>query len=435
MNEAFLQYVWQYQLLEGKLVSTEGLPIVVERAGTLNRDAGPDFFDARIKIGDMLWVGNVEIHQRSSEWNAHRHHNDPAYNNVVLHVVFRHDIEVQTAERRVLPTLEVADMLPKVLWDNYETLMRPPAEIAIGCGSRWASYPQMMITSLLDRLAVERIQKKTALVRQLLDETKGNWEQCCYLLVARYFGGKVNAFPFELMARSVDFNFLARWRGSATRMEALLFGQAGLLDEMLYDAYPRELQADYEALRVGAQLKPISAHLWKFFRVRPSSFPTVRISQFAQLLGSTTNLFSKLLDATDVRQIESYFDIEASEYWQTHYRFDEAVPRRHKRVGKTLTDVIIINAWIPLLFEYGSSHANQDLMDRAVALLQQIEAEDNKIVRYWKPLGFVPDSASQSQALIQLYNDYCKPRKCLSCPLGYRYMKETPPFQSTESNG
>lgn len=423
MNEAFLQYVWQHQLLDNRLVTTQGLPVIVEKPGDLNRDAGPDFYNARVTIDQVRWAGTVEVHVKSSDWAAHHHSQDKNYNNVVLHVVYEHDAEVLTEEGRQLPVIELRRFIPEVVWNNYETLINAPAPIDIACAAHLQQMPSFVLHSYLDRLTVERVQRKSETVNRLLQECKGNWEQCCYWLIAHYFGGSLNAFPFELLAKSTDIKLLARWKDNPTRIEALLMGQAGLLDECFQDDYPRQLQLDYETLRKGAKLTPISGYLWKFFRIRPSSFPTLRISQFAQLVSQSSNLFSKLLETTDAKTLICFFDVQTSPYWSTHYKFDTLSSPRTKSVGKSLACNIIINAWVPLLFEYGVQHDSQQYKDQAISILQQIAPEQNYIVKRWSSEGVVPENAAQSQALIQLYNEYCHGRNCLQCSVGYHFLK------------
>lgn len=424
MTEAFLQYIWQHRLLQGDLRTAEGLQVEVERPGQLNRDAGPDFFDARIRIGETLWVGNVEVHVKSSDWNAHNHNLNRAYDNVVLHVVYKNDVPVTLQNGHTLPTLELCQHIPEVLWDNYEALINPPEPLPVSCADRLADIPPFYVDSCLERLLLERMERKCALVRRLLDEGHGSWEHCCYWLMARYFGGKANADPFELLAKSTDMRLLARWRDQPQRVEALLMGQAGLLEGEFDDPYPKQLQADYAALRQGATLTPMESHLWKFFRLRPGSFPTLRISQFAQLVCQSPNLFSHLLDAPDAAALQRYFSLKASDYWRIHYRFGVPSPECDKRVGRTFADTIIINAWVPLLFEYGRCHGDQGCKDRAVGILQQLPPENNRIIRQWNAVVVVAGDAARTQALLQLYNEHCSRRDCLHCGIGYKIITQ-----------
>lgn len=423
MTEAFLQYVWQHQMLCDGLTTTEGQPVVVHRPGDLNRDAGPDFFNARVTIGEVEWAGNIELHLRTSDWKQHRHSADKAYNGIILHVVYEHDCEIRLENGVVPVTLELKSYINPSLVAGYEALMRPSVA-GIPCGERVGEVPEFLKSSFLERLTVERIEAKTATVRRLLDESRGGWEQTCYWLVARYLGGKVNALPFELLAKATDPRLLARWRDNRQRLEALLMGQAGLLEGYFEDDYPRVLQADYEALRSGANLIPIGDYLWKFYCLRPSSFPTVRISQLADLMAQTKNLFATLLEMTDVKEMERLFCRQAAPYWDNHYQFDQATAKStRKHIGRMQADVLIINAWVPLLFLYGTEHGQQRYKDQALGLLMQLPPENNTVIRQWQAVGVRPVNAAESQALIQLSSAYCTGRRCLECRIGYHLLK------------
>ncbi len=423
MNEAFLQYLWQHKLLAKELVTTDGLPVRVLRQGDLNRDAGPDFFNAKLLIDGIEWVGNVEIHVKASDWKAHNHSADKSYNNVILHAVYTADADIVNEAGYKMPTLQMSSFIDAALVEKYDTLVNMPLADSVPCAAKLPLIPSFMVDSFLERLSVERVKQKTDDVQRLLAEAHGGWEQCCYWLMARYFGGKTNAFPFELLAKSTDMRLLARWKNDLERLEAILYGQAGMLDEFFDDEYPRALQADYQALRSGAGLTPISSHLWKFFRIRPSSFPTLRISQFAQLLSQSSGLFFKMLQTDNAEKLLNLFDVKASEYWSTHYRFDKSSQHSVKSAGRSFAYNLLINAWVPLLFEYGNAHGEEQYKERAIDLLHQLPPEDNRIVSIWKSVGITPSDAAQSQALIQLYNNYCCQRQCLNCHFAYQVLK------------
>ena len=426
MTEAFLHYIWQHQMLDRGLTTTDGQPVVVLNAGELNRDAGPDFFNARLRIGDVEWVGNVEIHIHTSDWRAHNHSRDKAYNGIVLHVVYEHDCDIALENGRTPQTLELKRYMHPSLVANYEVLMAPSMEETIPCGRRLNEVPGFIFNSYIERLVLERIEEKSQTVRRLLEESRGGWEQTCYWLIAHYFGGRVNAVPFELMAKATDQRLLSRWKDDPQRIEAVLMGQAGLLEGYFEDEYPRRLQSDYNALRAGTGLKPIDAYLWKFFCLRPSAFPTIRISQFAHLIAESSSLFSTMLSMTDVHDIERLFKQEASAYWHNHYQFDRPTDKSMpKHIGKMQARLLIINAWVPLLFVYGITHGQQHYKDQAISLLSQLPAEDNAIIRRWQSYGITPGNAAESQALIQLNNNYCRSRRCLECRVGYHMLKHT----------
>lgn len=423
MTEAFLQYVWQHRLLEGPLVTTEGLPVVVERPGELNRDAGPDFLDSRLVIGGLHWAGNVEVHTRASDWNQHGHSDDKAYNNVILHVVYIYDADIVLENGKKVQTLDISQSLPQYVWDNYDSLMNPADDTQIPCASRLKDIPDFLYHLSQDRLLVERIERKSGDVERILKESKGGWEQACYWLTAHYFGGKTNAFAFELLAKVTPMRIVAKIKDNPFRVEALYMGQAGLLDGDFNDEYPKKLQREYKYLSAAYQLTPMEGHLWKFFRVRPSSFPTLRISQFSDLMSKSSNLFSKMLDAEDAGTVSKLFVVQASEYWQSHYNFDKETERSSKSLGKSLINTIIINAWIPLLYEYGVAHGAEMYKERAFNLLQQLPPEDNRITRLWESAGIKIGNAAESQSVIQRYTEYCSRKKCLDCQLAFRIMK------------
>ena len=424
MTEAFLQYAWQHQLAGRQLVTTDGRKVSVVRVGDINRDAGPDFFNARIVIDDIEWAGNVEVHIHTSDWNAHRHSQDKTYNNLVLHVVYEHDAEITLENGKCPPTVEIKPYLDPSLLERYDTLMRRVYDESVACADEIPSVPQFVKDSMLDRILVERLEAKTEVVKRMLNESRGDWEQTCYWLMARYFGGRVNALAFELLAKSVDQRLMSRWKDNPRRIEAILMGQAGLLNGYFNDEYPRMLQADYDALRAGAGLNPIEGHMWKFYCLRPSSFPTIRISQFAHLLAESSNLFSTLLEMGDAKKIIALFNQTTDNYWSTHYRFDKPSDKETpKRIGTTQAMSLVINAWVPLLFVYGMTHGQQKYKDQALDLLRQLPAENNNIIRRWRQIGVTPTDAGRSQALLQLNNSYCKNHRCLDCAIGYHIIK------------
>lgn len=436
MTEAFLHYLWKHKLFKGSLVTTTGLPVSVDRAGEHNHDAGPDFFDARLRIGGLQWAGNVEIHVKASDWNLHRHSADKAYNNVILHVVYDHDCDVCMENGKTVPTLDVHEAVPEDIWDGYAALVQPSLPIEIPCMLHLPELPAFVKNAYLDRLTVERLQRKSDDVRRLLDDSHGDWETCCYWMTARYFGGKVNAFPFEMLAKVTPQRCLAKIKDNPFRVEALLMGQAGLLEGTFHDEYPQALQKEYRYLSSAYGLTPMAGHLWKFFRMRPSSFPSVRISQLANLISKSDCLFSKLLETPLAVDLRKFFDLEASDYWQSHYRFDVLSNPIAKSVGINFIDVLIINAWVPLLFEYGVQHGSEDYKEQAVNILQQLPPESNHIVKMWGSAGVTAQNAAQSQAVIQLYNEYCKSKRCLDCQIGYQVLvKNKKITKNTPSEG
>lgn len=404
------------------MATTKGLPVVVERPGELNRDAGPDFFDARVRVGDVLWAGNVEVHVKASDWKAHHHQGDKKYENLVLHVVYDYDYDVKTPEGDEVPTLDIHEAVPQQLWAHYQTLMNSGETDDIACLGEVGGVAPFVMNSYLDRLLLDRIERKSSDVHRLLEDSKGSWENCCYWMVARYFGGKTNGYAFEMLAKVTPMRTVAKIKDNPFRVEALLMGQAGLLEGEFEDEYPQRLQKEYNYLRVAHNLTPMEGYLWKFFRLRPASFPTIRISQLADLMCKSSGLFSRLLDSNDADELRKLFAVSASDYWSDHYRFDKATKTMEKSTGASFVDLLLINAWVPLLFVYGQQHDNQGCKDRAVELLRQLPGEQNRIVKLWQKGGMEVKDAARSQALIELYNEHCKERQCLQCQLGYQLL-------------
>lgn len=427
MTERFLHYLWQHRAWTAPLTTTDGLPVEVQRVGVYNGDAGPDFLDARVSIGGVLWAGHVEVHVKSSDWNMHRHGDDAAYNNVVLHVVYIDDAPIAMQNGLKPPTVEVRPLVPDELWNRYTELIQPPIPVSIPCMLHVEEVPQLILHNTIDRMAVERMQRKAHDVQRLLTDNINNWESTCYCLVARYMGSKVNAFAFEMLAKVTPLSVVAKIKDNPFRVEALLMGQSGMLDGDFEDEYPLALQKEYGYLRKAYRLSPMEASMWKFFRIRPENFPTVRIALLAQLLKDGRSLFSRLLNAETVDELRGIFDIGTSEYWDQHYRFDTVSSLRKKRLGRTLTDILIINAWLPLLFEYGTQHDDHRLRALALSLQQQMPPENNKYMRMWTSAHVDIPDAAHSQALLQLYSEYCTPRRCIECPIGHHLLRPQHP--------
>ena len=420
VSENILHYIWQHRLLQGPLATNDGQPLRILHPGNHNTDGGPDFTDARLIIGTTLWAGNIEIHTLASDWQRHAHNLNRAYDNVILHAVYVADTPITIQGGRPIPTLTLAPYIPATLLANSHTLLTPSQGSSLPCAPWLSQIPEPVVHAALERLLVERLETKCTLVRSLLDESQGNWEQCCYLLVARYFGAPVNALPFQLLAQATPQSLLARWRDQPQRLEALLLGQAGLLQGYFSDSYPRSLQADYQAIAAASSLHSISPSLWQHLRLRPAAFPAVRISQFAQLISRSHSLFSSLLDTTDPEDLTALFDVQASPYWDNHYRIDHPSPGSPKRVGTPFIHRLLINAWAPLLFQYGTSHDDQSLKDRAIDLLHALPAERPAALRPYIQAGLVPRSAAHSQALLQLSSARCHQHQCLNCQIGYK---------------
>lgn len=423
MKESFLHFLWRWRRFDAQqLLSTEGQPIEILHPGEYNDHAGPDFFNARLRIGDTTWAGNVEIHLRASEWFAHRHSDDRAYDNVVLHVVLEEDQPVLRANGERIACLELRHRIPPKIWETYQRLEHEQAWIP--CESFFPNTPDIVRLNWLDRVLVERLEQKTAAVAEMLAATGNHWEEAFYRVLARNFGLKVNAEPFEALARSLPLITLAKHKSSLVQVEALLFGQAGLLEEKFADTHPLELQREYRHLAHKYQLVPLAASQWKFLRLRPANFPTVRIAQFAALVHQSAHLFSKILEANTLRELENLFEVQPGDYWRDHFQFDKPSVRRTKSLGRDFVHLLVINTIVPFLFFYGKEKSREELQKRAIRLLEELPPEANALVDGWAALLRSPArNAYQTQALIHLKTRYCDAKRCLECGVGNAILK------------
>jgi hypothetical protein len=420
MKEEFLHYLWKYGLYDPvKLCDYDGNRIYVIHPGQYNRDSGPDFFNARISIAGTEWAGNVEIHTRSSHFDNHGHQCDPSFDNVILHVVSEKDKRVFNSRGEELLTIELE--FDPGLFERYVSLVNNPYIIA--CQDYIKKLDNIFVRHWLNALVIERIQNKSELILKIFYETGNDWEETFYRLLTRYFGFRVNTEPFEMLATSLPFRIIRKHADNRFQVEALLFGTAGMLEEGLFrealsDDYYIALIKEYRILSVKYSLKPIHGWLWKFSRLRPANFPTVRLSQLAAMLSVAGGLFSEVLETTETEQLKKVFEVTASHYWDDHFVFGKKSRNISKSTGSQAADIFLINAVIPVIFVFGQSRDRQDICERALAFLENIEAEVNTITEEWKTAGIGPESAFYSQALIQLRNDYCKKRRCLDCRIG-----------------
>jgi len=416
MKEEFLQFIWKHDLFtKDNLKTTDGKKIEIITTGQPNSDSGPDFFNARIRIGETIWAGNIEIHQKSSHWYRHRHNTDAAYENVILHVVELNDSPV-LIKSQPLPTLEIS--YPAEILENYEQLLK--SERWIACEDKLAEVDPFILRFWFSSLMIERLESKTGDILDILQQNKNNWNETFYQLLARNFGMKTNALPFEMLAKSLPLQILSKHKNDLFQIEALLFGQSGLLNEsLLGDDYFLSLRKEYSYLYKKYGLSGIESHIWKFMRLRPINFPTIRIAQLAMLIHHSSNLFSRILETEDLAELRKLFDVSASAYWDNHYRFNKISEEdRQKVLGETAFNNLVINTIAPLLFVYGDQHLDQAMKDRALLLLEKLAPESNQIIRKWKDLGIESRTAFETQALLQLKNKYCDHKKCLNCQLG-----------------
>lgn len=420
MKESILHYVWQYKLFSLQdLKTTTGLAVELIDVGRPNTDAGPDFFNAKLKIGGTLWAGNIEIHNLSSDWQKHKHDADKAYDNVILHVVNKADSEVFRTNGEVIPQLEL--VVPHSIRENYQELMA--AKKWIPCEDKIHEVPSFLISSWKNALLVERLERKANDIDELLEQSHNHWEEAFYIMLARSFGFSTNSQAFELTAKSLPINVLAKHHDNLFQLEALLFGQAGLLEEESGDSYQNELRKEYRFLQIKYDLRPIDGSQWKLLRLRPDNFPHVRIAQFAALTHQSSKLFSKIIAEENVKNLRKLFDCEVSEYWQRHYLFGKEIPISKKKLGKNSVDVLLINAVVPFVFNYYNKRTGNG--ERALKLLEEISAESNSIIKKWKELGVIVENAFDSQALLQLKKNYCDEKKCLRCRIGHKVLSKS----------
>lgn len=428
--EALLQYAWKHRMLPlGTLTTTDGLAVEVIDTGLQNTDAGPDFFNAKVKIDGTVWVGNVEIHEKSSYWKAHGHDRDAAYDNVVLHVATVVDADVVTSEgRRVAQVL--MDVPPEVA-RNYEALLSedryPPCRAVIPRLDRLTTH------SWMSRLVAERMERKTADIAARVERCGGSWEEALFVTMARTFGFGVNGDAFERWAGGGWLQAAAHHRDDLFQVEALFFGQAGLLDPgsmparyreaATEDGYFGKLKAEYEYLAHKFGLRAMDGGAWKFLRMRPQNFPYIRLSQLASLYHSRRSDLSRLAECATADDMRRLLRTEATPYWQEHYAFGAPSRRARKALSAASLDVIIINTALPVLFAYGRHRMDESLCSCSLDMLAQLKAENNHITRLWAECGLQAENAADSQALIQLKREYCDRKDCLRCRIGYEYLR------------
>jgi hypothetical protein len=425
MTEEFLQYIWENKLFYTQnLVTVQKDELEILDVGKRNYDSGPDFFNAKIRINETVWAGNIEIHKKSSDWFLHKHQNDKAYNNVILHVVEVYDSCIERENKEEIPTLKI-DYNP-YLQKNYENLVR--ATTWIPCENQLHRFDPVLLQIGFNRLMIERLENKTNEIISRLEQNKNNWNETFYQMLARMFGFKVNAIPFELLAKSISVNILEKHKSNRLQLEALLFGNSGLLNEQLLgDDYFIKLRDEYSFLYKKYKLKGIEGHMWKFMRLRPGNFPTIRISQFAALIAKSKVLFSKIVEVENSKELKELFKVKASEYWEAHYNFNKTSKRKSKKIlGDGSVNTLIINVVVPFLFVYGERQNKQYLKNRALQFLEQLPPEKNSIISKWEKLGVKSRSAFETQALLQLKNRYCEKKKCLNCQIGVKIVKTIP---------
>ena len=411
--------MWHLQYFrKDDLKASSGETIRVIHPGNRNSDAGPDFSNARLKIGELEWRGSVEIHIHASGWNDHQHSSDEAYEKVVLHVVWENDKRIHRTDGSLMPTLELKGLVDPELWERFKELYTS-ADI-IPCANSWSSVPELNKLSTLDNSVMVRLHSKAQAVNALFAKSGNDWEQTCYQLLSRNFGFSINADSMLRLSEIVPYQTMGKHFDKPIQVEAMLFGAAGFLESAGDDEYVTLLKREYTIIRRKYRLDARQMNLsqWKFLRLRPANFPTIRIAQFATLLTHQKNLFSKILEATSFKELYALFDVEQSQYWKTHYQFGKQAKAPIPPLGDASIHNLIINTVVPLLVAYGKIHDEQSYINLASDFLQHIPAEDNKITRLWQPLNYKVKTAFDSQALLELYTNFCRKRRCLECGVG-----------------
>ncbi|MCR4583473.1 MAG: DUF2851 family protein [Prevotella sp.] len=428
--EQLLHYVWKHKMFPLKdLMTSDGQPVEVIDTGLHNHNSGPDFFNAKVRIGSTLWVGNVEIHDKSSDWYLHGHEKDPHYDNVVLHVASLLDKEVKKSNGEFIPQLQLD--VPPMVKEHYEELLRtdsyPP------CYKVIPELTPLTVHAWMAALQTERLEQKTIAIQKRAEQANGSWEDAYFVTLARNYGFGINGDVFEQWAQTVPLSAVGHHRDNLFQIEAIFMGQAGLLEleaipdyyqkEALNEGYFAKLRNEYQYLAHKFDLKPIDYHLWRFLRLRPQNFPHIRISQLANLYYEQKAGLSQLIACETTEQLKKVLSSRVTPYWETHYTFGSTSTKNEKHLAYGSLNLLMINTAIPMLFAVGRHQGKEELCDRAFDLLEQLKAENNYIIRMWQQVGLKVKNAGDSQALIQLKKEYCDKKDCLRCRFGYEYLK------------
>ena len=417
MRENFLHYIWKHKkfdVLNLKTTQHESLDLV--SVGIHNHNSGPDFFNAKLKIGEQLWAGNVEIHIKSSDWFAHYHEQDEAYDNVILHVVYEHDTDIFRKDNSTIPTLELKQFINPNVLQNYQKLFSNKNKW-INCESDFAQTEDFVFNHWLERLYVERLEQKSKTIEDLLNTSKDDWEAVLFQMLTKNFGLKVNGDAFFSLAKATEYSVVRKSQSSLQSLEALFFGQAGLLENDFEDGYFQQLKKEYDFLKQKFQLDNTYVLPLQFFRLRPPNFPTIRLSQLASLYHEQHNLFSKLLESETLEDFYQLFKVSTSEYWKSHYTFQKTSKTSDKVLTTAFINLLLINTIIPIKFCY-AKRKGETINEQLIELMRAINSENNSIVKGFNTLKNISKSALESQALVQLKSNYCNKHQCLKCAIG-----------------
>lgn len=419
--EQLLHYVWRHRLFQQDLKTIDGKIIEVIDVGLPNADSGPDFSNAKLKIDNETWIGNIEIHHTSKDWYKHKHENDKAYNSVILHIVEQANCEVYNSNQESIDQCEIK--YPAHVKENMDYLLF--SNVSLPCANYLADLSPFYVNSWINTLLLERLERKSNDIQRLLESFNNSWDDVFYVLLSRNFGFGLNSDSFEQLAKSLPLRYILKQADNIVQIEAFLLGQAGILDDINpTDEYTLKLQQEYTFLKSKYSLKPLDKSIFKNMRVRPTSSPQLRLVQLASILYNFQGFFSKMIATEDIGRIRLLFHHNASEYWQTHYTLGKASDKKSKYVGDKSLDIILINTVIPILFTYGKSIFDETYCDRALNFIEQINPESNSIIKSFTSCGLQVKSAYETQALIQLKREYCEKRKCLFCRIGYQLLSK-----------
>ena len=421
MKEDFLHYLWKYKKVPLSCQLSTGEMLEILSFGQYNTLSGADFFNAKLLIDGQQWAGNVEMHLKSSHWYAHGHQQDPAYRNVILHVVWEHDIEVFDPNNQHIPTLELKNVIAPELLSRYQTSLGAPYEF-IPCEKDYKSTPEMTLLSWNERLFVERLEEKSAFITEVWQEAQWDWEKVLFLLLLKYFGGVVNGEAFLEIGRQLDFSIIRKECSHPLHLEALFLGRANLLPEEGEHTYIKDLQQHYAYLKQKYNLQDITAII-NFKGLRPQSFPTIRLSQLAQVYEQCESLFSKILEITDWHSLLALFKVGVSDFWETHYTFHKVSPKVKKPISVTLLQLLLINVVIPIQYFY-YKNLGKDITETLIKTIKGLPAERNGVVDAFQHLGAKVETAFDSQVLLQQHKQYCKGKRCLDCAIGVALLRK-----------
>lgn len=423
MKEDFLHYIWRYKKFDFQSLQTSrGEKLTIINVGSYLENAGPDFFNGQITIDGQKWAGNIELHLKSSDWYLHHHEKDTAYENVILHVVWEHDVDIFRKNNIEIPVLILKEYVSKDFIENFQKLTTPKSWIY--CENQIRDVDNFTYSNWLERLFIERLERKQKSIDEQFIKLNKDWEAVLFCLLAKNFGLNTNGISFMELAQNIPFAIIRKESADAINLEALFFGFCGLLDGEKEDLYYKELQSRFGYLVLKYQLDFKRTIPLQFFKLRPDNFPNIRLSQLAQVFARNQQLFTDCINVKSVKEVSKIFDVATSEYWQTHYTFDKVSPKRVKKLSAKFIELVMINTIVPLQFAYFRSR-EEEIQERLMAMMHEIKPESNAIIDKFKGFGLSVNNAFDSQSLLQLKNEYCNLKKCLSCAIGIQLLNPT----------